>query len=141
AAMFRAERNVEAAVRAGVVVGIGDVEGGTRGDVRVPLILLGELVGELEVECEQREVVADADFDVRPEAQVVDELFRLDMTAKIELIQLSGYGDAYNGRQLRARICCDEHEKERQSCGSWCHVTALCTERTVSMRISDKAER
>jgi hypothetical protein len=49
------------------------------------------MVGELEVERDERSVVADPDLDVRSKPQAVDERRRLDVAAKIELIGVDGY--------------------------------------------------
>jgi hypothetical protein len=49
------------------------------------------MVGELEVERDERSVVTDPDFDIRPKVQAVDERRRFDVAAKIELIGIGGY--------------------------------------------------
>ena len=69
--------------------------------VHVPRALRWEMVGELEIERDERSVVADPDFDIRSKPQAVDERRRLDVAAKIELIGIGGYaGPSTDGLRM-----------------------------------------
>jgi len=45
-----------------------------------------EFVRELEIYSDQRDVVADAEFNVRPEGEIVDQRFRFVVTTEIKLV-------------------------------------------------------
>jgi len=83
-----------------------EVQRGACACVDVPRALRWEMVGELEIERDERPVVADPDFDVRSKPQAVDERRRLDVAAKIELIGIGGYAGPSTDR-LRVRGRCE----------------------------------
>src|SRR5205814_2099064 len=70
--------------------------------IHVPRALRWKMVRELEVERDERSVVADPDLDIRSKAQAVDERCSFDMAAKIELIGIDRYAcPSTNGLRMR----------------------------------------
>ena len=74
APVLDAEQDVESASGVRVRVVVHDVQRGAAAGVDVPRGLHPEVVRELEVEADEREVVTDADLHVGPEPQVFHEV-------------------------------------------------------------------
>src|ERR1700724_1475898 len=109
--MLRAEPDGDAALRAGVVVRVDDVQCRARYDVRTPGLLRRKLVGKLEVDRDDLGVASDADLDVRPEVDVLRERLRLDVPPEIELIGIERGADPDAGRYLRSGGHREKHEE------------------------------
>jgi len=88
--MRDADEDVEARFGVSVIVLSEDVQSGAGARINVPSIFRSEHVGEFDVECGDRGVVAKADFKVWSKVEPVDDGWRLDMYAEIELFRLDG---------------------------------------------------
>src|SRR4051812_16768056 len=79
-AMSDPDQPMEAAFERRVVVESEDVEGGASTDIEVPHrerrreagSVGRQFIDELEIQPDEREVVSDAEFDIRPESQMLD---------------------------------------------------------------------
>src|SRR5262245_11630315 len=85
-AMLDPDEQIEPALRARVAIEVEQHQSGPAAGVDVPGSRAFEFVGELEVEAGDREVVAEADLDVRSEGDVLDERRGLEMAADHKLI-------------------------------------------------------
>src|SRR5262249_23268450 len=102
---------VEAAFRVGAAVVVVDVERRAAADVEPPGALRREVVGELGVDRDERDVVAEADLEVRPEPEVADERAHSDVRAWIERVGI----DAHAGRPAEALLCARGRPSEHQA--------------------------
>src|SRR5262249_31045138 len=110
------DEEIEPASRVGVVALVIQHERGSAAGVNVPRIRGGEVIGQLEIEAGDGEVVADADLDVRTERDVLDERLGLVMPAEHKLIGIDGHADAWSKR-LRSGGSCGQEEECGQRTG------------------------
>src|SRR3954467_7131528 len=104
------DQPVEAALRLRVVRHVVNVQGRAAAHVQVPCRhrrgqprrVARQAIRELEIHCEQRAVVSDADLQIRLEPQVVGELATLDVDPAVELVRVDARADA-PADALRAR--------------------------------------
>jgi len=129
------DEEIEAASSVIIAMAVEQDERGSTAGVDVPRFPVGEVevVRELEVEAGGCEVVADADLDVRPEGDVIDELLGLEMSAEYELIGIDGCSDPYpkclcSNRSGRQAEECGENAQAQQYAAKWrCVHFADCT--------------
>src|SRR5438876_2903296 len=87
---------MEASFECRVVRESEDVEGRTSTYIQVPHRERGreargvmrQFIDELEVQRNEREVVSDADLDIRPKSQMLDQLGGFEMHAGVKLIRV-----------------------------------------------------
>ena len=114
--MLHAHKEIQAATGMSIASESQEVQRRACARIHVPRALRWEMVGELEIERDERSVVADPDFDIRSKPQAVDERRRLDVAAKIELVGVGGYaGPSADRLRVRGRCEGGYQESRKQS--------------------------
>jgi hypothetical protein len=94
-------KEIQAATGVGFAAESQEIQRRACACVHVPRALRWEMVGELEIERDERSVVADPDLDIWSKPQAVDERRRFDVAAKIELVGVDGYaGPSADGLRM-----------------------------------------
>ena len=83
-----ADQQVEAPFRVRIALKSDEVQRRTTACVGEPVTAGREVIGELEVERDDRDIVANTNFHVGAKVQSVDEWSRFDMAAEIKLIRI-----------------------------------------------------
>src|SRR5215510_10684605 len=113
ALMGGTDKDVEASLRVGHIVSMKEIKCRASSHKQPPAPCLREVIRELDIERDQREIVADPNFHVWTEAQLIHQWCSFDMPAKVELVRVNRGSCPYPHRLRDSRSCEKSPYEER----------------------------